>query len=63
MNHSLITTIAEFDIETFNYFWELAKTAQNETGIMIVDEFEYWEKYSYEFTDLWFKNFCPEVNQ
>ena len=51
----------EFDKETFNHFWGLAKTSQNETGIMVVDGFEYWGEFSQDFSDLWFKTLCPEV--
>ncbi|RGB27373.1 hypothetical protein C1646_769193 [Rhizophagus diaphanus] len=50
----------EYDKETFNYFWRLAKTEQDKTGIMIVDGIDYWEQFSQEYSDPWFKTLCPE---
>uniref|UniRef100_A0A1D1XJ57 D-amino-acid oxidase n=1 Tax=Anthurium amnicola TaxID=1678845 RepID=A0A1D1XJ57_9ARAE len=50
----------EYDKETFNHFWRLAKAEQNKTGIMIIDGFDYWEQFSQDFSDLWFKKLCPE---
>jgi len=51
----------EYDKETFNHFWRLAKTAQDKTGIMIIDGFDYWEQFSQDLSDQWFKTLCPEV--
>lgn len=53
----------EYDKETFNYFWRLAKTEQDKTGIMIIDGIDYWEQFSQEFSDLWFKTLYPEANK
>ncbi|GBB86078.1 hypothetical protein RclHR1_12520007 [Rhizophagus clarus] len=50
----------EYDKETFNHFWRLAETAQDKTGITIIDGFDYWEQLSQESSDLWFKSLCPE---
>ncbi|CAI2182507.1 8161_t:CDS:10, partial [Funneliformis geosporum] len=50
----------EFDRITYNHLWKLAKVPQNETGIMIIDEFEYWEKFPQDFSDPWFKTLCHE---
>jgi hypothetical protein len=57
----LIVFYKEYDRETFNHFWKLAKTAQDETGIMIIDGIDYWEQFSQESSDLWFKTLCPGV--
>ncbi|KAF0333062.1 FAD dependent oxidoreductase [Gigaspora margarita] len=51
---------SEFDRETYNHLWKLAKTQQNETGIMTIDEFEYWERFPQNFSDPWFKTLCHE---
>ncbi|CAG8708738.1 9610_t:CDS:2, partial [Scutellospora calospora] len=51
-----------FDKETFIHFWSLAHTKSAETGIMIVDGFDYWDEYfPLESNDPWFKNLCPEA--
>ncbi|RIB26113.1 hypothetical protein C2G38_2065761 [Gigaspora rosea] len=50
-----------FEKETFIHFWDLAHTKPSETGIMIVDRFEYWDKYlPLKWNDPWFKDLCPE---
>ncbi|CAG8719873.1 8400_t:CDS:10, partial [Gigaspora rosea] len=50
-----------FDKETFIHFWDLAHTKPSETGIMIVDGFEYWDEYlPLEWNDPWFKDLCPQ---
>ena len=51
--------LKEFDGETYNYFWKLANTPYS--GVMIIDEFEYWEKLPQDFSDPWFKTLCHEV--
>ena len=50
----------EIDTETFKHLWKLAKISEEKTGIMIIDGFDYWEKYSPDY-DPWFKTLCPEV--
>ncbi|CAG8622916.1 15604_t:CDS:10 [Funneliformis mosseae] len=50
----------EFDRITYNHLWKLAKAPQNKTGIMIIDEFEYWERFPQDFSDPWFKTLCHE---
>ncbi|CAG8494419.1 9525_t:CDS:2 [Scutellospora calospora] len=51
----------DFDRETFNHFWNLANTKPSETGIMVVDGFDYWDEHSpMEWKDPWFKDLCPE---
>ncbi|CAG8560592.1 28556_t:CDS:2 [Dentiscutata erythropus] len=46
-----------FDKETFIHFWDLAHTRPSETGIMIVDGFDYWDEYfPLEWNDPWFKD-------
>ncbi|CAG8599563.1 1285_t:CDS:10, partial [Dentiscutata heterogama] len=43
-----------FDKETFIHFWNLAHTRSSETGIMIVDGFDYWDEYfPLEWNDPW----------
>ncbi|PKY26443.1 nucleotide-binding domain-containing protein [Rhizophagus irregularis] len=48
----------EFDRETYKYFWKIANTPYS--GVMIIDEFEYWEKLPQDFSDPWFKTLCHE---
>lgn len=50
-----ISFLLDLDKETFDHLWNLAKLSRLETGLTIVDMFEYWEKES-NFTDPWFKN-------
>ncbi|CAG8627000.1 18588_t:CDS:2 [Dentiscutata erythropus] len=51
----------EFEKETFHYFWNHAKVTENEAGVMIVDGFDYWEQLPEDFSEPWFKTFCPDV--
>ncbi|CAG8527878.1 8719_t:CDS:1 [Ambispora gerdemannii] len=49
----------EFEKKTLIHFFELAKTKPAETGIMIVDSFDYWDEHKEDFIEPWFSNFCP----
>jgi hypothetical protein len=31
------------------------------SGVMIIDEFEYWEKLPEDFSEPWYKTLCHEV--
>lgn len=48
------------DRVTFENFWVLAKKSHINSGLMIIDGYDYWEKFLHEF-DPWFKYLCPEV--
>ncbi|CAG8633657.1 9708_t:CDS:1 [Ambispora leptoticha] len=51
----------EFDKKTLIYFFELVKAKPiEETGVMNVDGFEYWDELpGKNFIEPWFSNFCP----
>ncbi|KAG9300702.1 hypothetical protein G9A89_023500 [Geosiphon pyriformis] len=49
----------EFDKITYNHFWYLAQNYPTETGIMFVDGFDYWDELPKNFSEPWFKTFCP----
>ncbi|CAG8448160.1 11862_t:CDS:2 [Cetraspora pellucida] len=49
-----------FDRETFIHFWNFACTRPSETGVMIVDGFDYWDELPLGWNDPWFKDLCPE---
>jgi hypothetical protein len=49
----------EFDEETYNYFWNLARTLH--IGVMVIDEFDYWENLPKNFSDPWFNTLCHKV--
>ncbi|CAG8453142.1 5791_t:CDS:2, partial [Scutellospora calospora] len=53
------TTQQESDTVSYNHFWNCAKSSQNETGIMIIDEFEYWRNLQ-DFSEPWYKTLCHE---
>ncbi|CAG8746384.1 24543_t:CDS:10, partial [Racocetra persica] len=51
----------DFDRKTFIHFWDLAYTKSHETGIMIVDGFDYWDEHPpLGWEEPWFKDLCPE---
>ncbi|CAG8555953.1 6586_t:CDS:2 [Racocetra fulgida] len=48
-----------FDKSTYEYFWELAKQDKPDvTGVMVIDEFEYWEKLPNNFVEPWYSKTC-----
>ncbi|CAG8583607.1 4634_t:CDS:10, partial [Dentiscutata erythropus] len=52
-----------FEESTYNYFWELAnRNMSNVTGVMVIDEFNYWEK-SDNFVDPWYSRVCHEYRR
>ncbi|CAG8629444.1 12171_t:CDS:10 [Acaulospora morrowiae] len=50
----------DFDRKTFIHFWDLGHNKSFETGIMIVDGFDYWDKHPpSDWKEPWFKDLCP----
>ncbi|CAG8845611.1 35970_t:CDS:2, partial [Racocetra persica] len=50
-----------FDKSTYKYLWELAEqTTSDVTGVMVIDEFEYWEKLPNDFVEPWYSTLCHE---
>ncbi|CAG8682414.1 16536_t:CDS:10 [Cetraspora pellucida] len=48
-----------FDKSTYIYLWKLAEqTTSDITGVMIIDEFEYWEKLPNDFVEPWYSTLC-----
>ncbi|KAF0412059.1 nucleotide-binding domain-containing protein [Gigaspora margarita] len=52
--------LIEYEKKTFHHFWNLAKASKNNSGIMIVDGFDYWDRLPDDFSEPWFKDFSPE---
>ncbi|CAG8792703.1 4607_t:CDS:10 [Gigaspora margarita] len=53
----------EFEKSTYNYLWELAnKNMSNVTGVMVIDEYNYWEKRPDDFGP-WFRTVCHEFKE
>ncbi|CAG8724566.1 12348_t:CDS:2, partial [Gigaspora rosea] len=43
--------LIEYEKKTFHHFWNLAKASKNNSGIMIVDGFDYWDRLPDDFSE------------